>query len=229
MSMSIGVYALAPGTIQQSMSLDVIANNLANAGSPGYKKDGVLFDDFMNQHTYTDMQQGTISQTGNPLDIALVGKGFLQVKSDQGIVYTRAGNLTLDNQHTLVTQSGWPVLGVDGQPIRLTDGKAIHIDSSGRVFDGDSKKGKIAVIQFKDESQLRKIGDTCFEAQPGQAQLLTSKPYTIEQGALEQPNLNIVKQMVDLIEASRTVGSYQKVLQTFSHQDSEITKAAGNL
>ncbi len=232
--MRIGVYSAALGSIQQEMSMDVIANNLANASTPGYKKDGVSFSNYMGQSTYTDMQQGPIRKTGNPLNIALNGKGFLEVQSNQGIRYTRAGDLTLNSQNTLVTQEGWPVLDQSGQPIQFpttTANPHIRIDSSGQVFDGINQNpiATIGVVQFANDDQLKKIGDNYFQAAPGQAQLMATKPYTIEQGALEEPNFNIVEQMAHMIQTSRIFESDQRVLQSFSQQESEVTKTLGNV
>ena len=109
--MKLESYFTTLGSLEEQKRLDIISNNIANSNSPGFKKDSIHFSDVLGEVTYTSMSQGPIRQTGNNLDMAISGDGFLSVQTDQGTLYTRAGNLTLNSAKQLVTQDGWPVLG----------------------------------------------------------------------------------------------------------------------
>ena len=101
------------------------------------------------------MSQGAIHETGNDLDIALSGDGFLSVLTDLGIVYTRAGNLTLNSAKQLVTQDGRPVLGKNA-PISIKNRAALRIGEDGQIFDGNVVVGSIDIVQFPQDVSLKK-------------------------------------------------------------------------
>ena len=113
-------YLAALGSLEEQRRLDIISNNIANSNTPGFKKDSIYFSDVMGEVSYTSMAQGQIRDTGEKFDIALSGDGFLSVQSNQGVVYTRAGNLTVNTAKQLVTRDGWPVLGKNG-PVKVAD------------------------------------------------------------------------------------------------------------
>jgi len=147
-----GIYIAASAGLKQQSKLDIIANNLANINTTGFKKDGIVFEEIIapfnkdggfeearnallppdnsNENLayvginefYTDHQQGGVIATGNPLDLALEGEGFFQVDTPSGKRFTRKGNLRLDNQRRLVTQEGNPVLSSAGNPIVVNAG-----------------------------------------------------------------------------------------------------------
>ena len=108
--MKLESYYSTLGSMEEQKRLDIISNNIANSNSPGYKKDSIQFSDVLGEVTYTSMAQGPIRETGENLDLALSGDGFLSVQTGQGNLYTRAGNLTLNSAKQLVTQDGYPVL-----------------------------------------------------------------------------------------------------------------------
>ena len=99
--MAIGIYCAALGSREQQKRLEVVSNNIANTGTAGFKKEVVRFENFLSQSSATNLEQGPIRTTGNELDVALSGKGFLKVQTDQGVLYTRTGNLTLNRQGVL--------------------------------------------------------------------------------------------------------------------------------
>ncbi len=225
--MRIGFYAAALSSIQEEKRLNVIANNLANATTPGYKKDSVLFKDFLFQSTSTQMDQGRIHPTGNPLDIALSGGGFLSVETDQGIQYTRAGNLTIDKENTLVTPQGWPVMGQNG-PIRITRSSEVRIEKDGQVFDENNAVDTLNIVQFPDGAALEKTDNGYFKLANGQPEPIPAEKCTVEQGALEEANFNIVEEMAHMIESTRAFEAYQKVIQLHDERDNQITNKLGN-
>jgi len=226
----IGYYSAALGSMQKEKSLDVISNNLANASTPGFKKDAVHFQDFIYQTTYTQMDQGRIRSTGSSLDIALSGDGMLRVQSDEGIVYTRAGNLTFNKDNTLVTQDGWPVLGQNG-PIQLsgTAKEDIRIELGGQVFDGEDQIDTLFVGKFPPEVRLEKVGNGYFKpvGPPDKLEPVVAEKCEVQQGSLEEPNFNIVEEMARMIETTRAFEAYQKAMQVFEQQDSQLTSKLG--
>jgi flagellar basal-body rod protein FlgG len=224
----IGYYSAALGSIQQEKSLSVISNNLANISTPGFKKDAVHFRDYIYQTTYTQMGQGRIRPTGSPLDVALSGDGMLRVQSDNGIVYTRGGNLTFNKDRTLVTQEGWPVLGQNGSiQVSGTVGEDIRIERNGQVFDGEDLIDTLFVAQFPPETRLEKIKNGYFRPVEGQEPVASEK-CEVQQGSLEEANFNMVEEMARMIETTRAFEAYQKAMQVFEQQDSQLTSKLGN-
>ncbi|MGV8074864.1 MAG: flagellar hook-basal body protein [Syntrophobacteraceae bacterium] len=224
--MDIGFYAAALGATQEEKRLNVIANNLANVTTPGYKKDSVQFKDFVYETTTINMDQGAIQPTGNLLDIAISGSGFLRVQTDQGIQYTRAGNLRINKDNTLVTQQGWPVLGESG-PISVTRSD-IRIGKDGQVFDEDSAVDTLSVVRLSPDAVLQKVGNSCLKLADGEPPPEPADNYTIEQGSLEEANLNVVQEMALMIESTRSYEAYQKVVQLYQQEDSQITTKLGS-
>jgi len=229
--MRIGIYGAAMGSMQQEKTLGVIANNISNAATPGFKKDIVQFKDFISQSTHTRMDQGRIRATNNPLDIALNGDGYLRVQSDKGVVFTRSGNLALNKDNQLATQDGWPVLGQSG-PIQIpTEIKGLHIriDRNGQVFDGNDPIDTLDLARFSPETELVKINNGYFK--PSQGEPVTVQPgeCSVEQGSLEEANFSVVEEMAHMIETMRMFEAYQKTLKFFEQEDSQVTSKLGNL
>jgi flagellar basal-body rod protein FlgG len=207
--------------------MEVIAHNLANTQTPGYKKDGARFSDFVSMSTYTQMDQGPVHSTGNPLDVALEGEGFLQVQGPNGAVYTRAGNLTLNSENILVTQSGLPVMG-QGGPIQLQD-STIRIERNGQIFDRNNNPvDTLAIVKFSKDTVLEKVGSNCFRPMGGNAESQAAEGCTIQQGAIEDSNLTAVEEMVRMISTMRAFEAYQKVMQSSFQQDSQLINKLGS-
>ncbi len=225
--MRIGYYAAALGSLEQEKRLDVIANNLSNAGTAGFKRDGVYFKGILDQCTYTQMTQGRVRQTNNPLDVALNGEGYFRVKSDQGILFTRAGNFTLSKDKTLVTQQGWPVLGKNGQPIRVETSN-LRIEENGQVFDDGNEVDVLDIVRFPPGTRLEKARNGLFTPPPGVAPI-PATDISVYQGSLEDANLEMVSEMAQLIETMRTFESHQKTLQFLEQLDSQITSKLGSI
>lgn len=233
--MKIGYYCAALGTREQAKRLEVISNNIANTNTAGFKKDTVLFRDFMVETSSPRMQQGSMRTTDNPLNIALMGDGFLKVQTDQGVMYTRNGDLRLSSDGTVTTQEGWPVLSKSG-PIRLTSSK-VRISEDGQIFDINedptvtASKESIATIDlvsFPAKTPMTKAGNGYLTPADAVAAPLPTTTCTVHQGALEQANFNVVEEMTQMIDTLRTYESYQKVLQSFDQIDSQLTTKLAN-
>jgi flagellar basal-body rod protein FlgG len=224
-----GFYIAASGMLTEQVRQDQLANDLANASTPGYKSDQstqanfgelLLRNTSNNQSigglglgvgiskTRPDLTQGAIDQTGESLDVALQGPGFFAVQTAGGTRYTRDGQFAVDATGTLVTSLGNPVLDANGKPISVK-GHAddLKISSDGTVTGGGQTLGKIAVVSL---TTPVKQGDTLFSGTPGVAPQGT----TMEQGALEASGTNPAKVMVDMITSLRAYESMQKVINS---------------
>jgi flagellar basal-body rod protein FlgG len=162
---------------------------------------------------HTDFTPGDLRDTGNPLDLALEGRGFFAVQTPDGVAYTRQGTFTLNADGVLVTSGGLPVLGDNG-PLRLRGGK-IEIDPSGRVSADGTLVDRLKVVDFPRPYALEKQGDVLFRS-------VVPNPPTIpatgvvRQGAIETANVQPVRLLVSVMETSRAYEAYQKVIQAFN-------------
>lgn len=226
--------------------LDVVANNMANVNTTGFKADRMLFEEYLNsgahednfqppdrrvsyvqdRGTFRDLNQGGLEATSNPLDVAIAGDGYLVVQTAAGERYTRDGNLHLNDKGQIVTGSGDPVLGTSG-PIVLqqTDHDlTIAIDGTVTVLEGlsrtDAIRGKLRVVNFADAQKLLPQGGNLYSAD-GTAPLPDTKS-EIQQRYIEKSNVNAVAEMARMMQITR---SYQQVA-TLLQQQSDLHKNA---
>ena len=229
--------------------LEVIANNIANVNTTGYKADQSLFEEFLtsgahednfigrdrrvsyvqDRGTYRDFSEGALQQTSNPLDIAMDGNAFLAVQATGGERYTRDGNLQLNSQGQLVTEGGDVVLGNSGPIIFQPTDHDINISPDGTITvveanaRTDTIRGKLRLVSFTDAQSLLKQGSNLYAASNG----ATAQPdlkATVRQGYLEKSNVNAVAEMGRMIEVSRTYTQIANLLQ----QQSDLHKNAIN-
>lgn len=229
--MRIGYYAAALGTMLPEQQLELVANNLANVETPGYKSDRVYFKDFMLEASYTRMDQGRLKQTGSPFDVALEGEGLFKVQKDGKILYTRNGNLKLDESQHLVTQEGWQVLGESG-PIQLTgsnDGIDLRIEPDGQIFDGKDPVDTLAVVKFASTDRLRKTIHGYFEPENPTAAPTPVSHAQVQQMFLETANFEVPEEMASMIEALRGVESFQKVMRAYQELDADMIRKLGSI
>ncbi|ROR01894.1 flagellar hook-basal body protein [Desulfosoma caldarium] len=218
--MRLSPYTSVLGAIQQEKRMEVIANNLANGATPGYRRVGTKFTNFMELETYMHTTQGPVRRTGNPLDVAINGQGYFRIQTDRGERYTRAGNFTIDAQGRLVTPEGWPVLGQGG--IIQLESSNVRIDSSGQVFDGDNAVDTLDVVDFG--ANVRLVHDERNLLMPSDPNAfpMPAQNYTLEQGALEGANFSAVQEMTSMIETLRIFEACQKVMKISHDQDQQL-------
>lgn len=220
--MRIGIHTAALGSREQQKRLDVISNNLANTSTAGFKKEVVCFENFLSEKTATNFEQGNIRATGNHLDIALSGKGFFKAQTDQGVLYTRTGNLTVNREGTLVTQEGWPVLGKGG-PISINStNPSPRIETNGQVFDGDQNVGALDLVEFPPKTSLTRAKNGYFKPTDPLAKPTDAADCEVRQGALEEANFNVVQEMAQMIDTMRNFEAYHKIIQTFEQMDAQL-------
>ena len=221
--------------------LDVVANNIANVNTNGFKADKSLFQEYLasNAHednfarpdrrisfvqdraTYRDFSQGPTEQTRNPLDVAVDGNAFLAVQTAAGERYTRDGGLQINPQGQLVTASGDAVLGTSGPIVFQPGDKEISISLDGNVTvrQGtstiDSLRGKLRLVSFAQAQSLLKEGSNLYA--PGEGATPQPAPKAqVHQGFLEKSNVNSVLEMSQMIEVTRAYTQLATLLQTQS-------------
>jgi flagellar basal-body rod protein FlgF/flagellar basal-body rod protein FlgG len=223
--------------------MDVVANNIANLDTTGYKADGSMFAEFLgsparagdntgrvsfvlDRGIWHDMSQGPIQRTGNPLDVAIDGNAFLVVQTPRGERYTRNGALQINATGQLVTSEGNPVLGESG-PITFqsTDNQvAISRDGTISVREGnsktDSQRGKIRLVSFENAQQLQKDGSSTFNVTKG-AQPQPALNAGLAQGSIEKSNVRGVVEMSRMIEITRSYTQIASILQQQSDQNTQ--------
>jgi flagellar basal-body rod protein FlgF len=164
----------------------------------------------------TTFEVGRVRLTGNPLDIAIQGRGFFEVETSQGLRYTRNGMLSLDRDRRLVTGLGHPVMGTNGE-IKIPPGK-LDISAQGEIRVDEKPVGKIKVMEFPDEDMPQKSSDGLFFSEEG----AVSKNPQIQVGHIEESNVNSIGEMVKMIQGMRNYESTQKLIQTLDRM-AEIT------
>ena len=168
----------------------------------------------------TIREQGSLQNTGNPLDVAISGSGYFVINTPQGQRYTRNGSFTRSATGQMVNSDGQAVLGTDGRPLTLPADAVVTISSDGTLRAGDVQLGQLQLVDFPDRRALVKQGSSLFAAQAGARPQAAAG--TIEQGYLERSNVNTVAEMVALITNYRTYEADSKALVT---QDALLEKA----
>jgi flagellar basal-body rod protein FlgF/flagellar basal-body rod protein FlgG len=225
--------------------LDVVANNIANLDTTGYKADGSIFQEFLmplargsasqgadqrisfvqDRATWHNFAPGPTRQTGNPLDVAIDGDAFLVVQTPRGERYTRNGSLQINATGDLVTSAGDRVLG-DSGPIQFqsTDNNiSINPDGTITVREGasstsDSARGKLRLVRFDRPQVLLKEGTSLFRAPDGTTPQPAAANTRILQGSIEQSNVRPVIEMARMIEITRSYTQIATLLQQASDQ-----------
>lgn len=222
-------------------SVDIVANNIANSSTTGFKREGVMFDTYLkhagnvpgggtsyvyDRATYRDTSPGTITATGNPLDLAISGKGYFEIQTPQGVEYTRDGAFRTDNQGQIVTSTGQPVLSDGGQPITLPDdARDITVAGDGFITAQSgtgalrAQLGKIGVVTFANDEQVVPAGNGLLTTTQ------TPTPSTgtpIVQGSIENSNVNPIMEITDLIQIQR---AYEQASNIAGDENSRLTNA----
>jgi flagellar basal-body rod protein FlgF len=224
-------------------SLDVVANNIANSSTTGFKREDIQFNTMLSgsqagkpinfvfdRATYRDTSPGVISTTGNPLDLAIQGSGYFEIQTAQGVQYTRDGSFRTDNQGQIVNSANMPVLSDSGQPILLPD-EATDVTISGdgfitaQVGTGSSRAqlGKIGVVKFDNEQQVTPAGTNMFTTTQTPIPVLGN---AVVQGAIEGSNVKTVSEITNLINIQR---AYEQASNLISQENTRMDAAIDKL
>ncbi len=218
--MRIGYYEAALGSMQQLIREEVNANNLANAGTVGFKKTRLKFRDFLAMGSKVDLKPGAIHKTGSPLDLAVVGKGFFAVQTPDGTRYTRAGNFSIDAEGNLVNSDGYPVLSSSGNIILPS--QYVSIQPDGKIIDGKRVLGELQIVYFDKPENLIPVGSTYFKNDPATNPSQPATDFEVVQGSIEESNVNIVSEIVQLIDTLRTFEAQQRSLKFFDQMNANV-------
>lgn len=217
----------ASGLRARMESLDLLANNVANAATGGYKADREFYSlytapDAADSYTpptmpvierpWVDLSQGLVHETGSPTDVALSGPGFFAVNGPSGPLYTRNGNFRLSPAGTLVTRDGYAVRSGGGTPVALQSGRPFDIAADGTVRQDGLVVGKLEIVDFTGSSGLAKQGANYFR--PGDPSVRPSAPAatSVEQGKLEDSNTGSADAAVRLVSVMRQFEMLQKAV-----------------
>ncbi len=213
--------------------MDVVANNLANINSTGFKAESILFEDYempvaadrtfpgpsqqlhyvQDWATLHDFRPGAMTQTGNPMDIALAGEGFLSVETPEGIRYTRNGAMEIDANGVLVTQNGYPILSGNGNSIAFSPEETdITITANGEISTSAGVKTRLGIVEFDNVQALTRSGDTMFAGENPN----TATATRVVQGTLEKSNVSGVTEMAEMIRVTR---AYSSLADLMNQQD----------
>lgn len=243
-----GLYTATAGMVTESLRTDVIANNLANVNTVGYKKDETISSEFeavllkrindgqvtpdvggLGRGSQVDeiatiYEQGANQQTGNQYDVAIHGTGYFVIETPEGERYTRNGSFSRSSAGELVTQDGSRVLDQNGRPIRIPDGGNLTIGAKGEITLDNQPVGVLGFVEFENDRRLTKQGSNLYIAP--QNEPTNPATGTLQQGSLEMSNVNVVSEMVKLINCYRTYEANSKAVTT---QDSLLDKAVNQV
>jgi flagellar basal-body rod protein FlgF len=226
---------------------DIIANNLANVSTPGYKKDSVYVEPFdvlfarvttpvgddeglvqpplgrLRNQAVTVYTPGPLRQTGGAFDLAINGEGFFRVRAPEGTRYTRDGSFHPDSDGRIVTADGYELLGDGGSPVTINtaEGGDVVIAEDGTVSVNGTRSGRITLADFEPPYPLRKVGHNLYETTSEDAVELTASSPIIQR-SLEMSNVQVVEEMVGLITNYRNYEMAQKMARL---QDDSLAEA----
>lgn len=210
----------ASGMAARSESLDMLANNIANSGTAGFKADREFYNLFQSQlplvqSQWTDYSQSTLTPTGNPLNLGLTGPGFFALNSPTGVVYTRNGQFQISKNNQLQTVEGYTLRNSmdQGKPIVVDPAQSIEIDKAGVVRQDGQVVGQVEIAGIDNpQAMLSKLGTSYF-AMMDPATATKSSPSTeVEQGTLEQSNVAPADAAVHLVSVMRQFEMLQKAI-----------------
>lgn len=224
----------ASGLRARMEALDILSNNLANSNTGGFKLDREFYSLYQGAQTvpaagqqpttlpviqkgWTDFQQGVITPTGNPLDLALSGKGFFAVEGPSGPLYTRNGTFKISTTGVLTTMDGYPVHGVapPNQPpkkIQTVSQNAIQILPDGTVQQDGQSLGQIELMNFANTDALNKEGNSYYRLSDPKVKGTPAKDVTVSQGKIENSNVAPAESAVRLVDLMRQYEMLQKAV-----------------
>jgi flagellar basal-body rod protein FlgF len=217
----------ASGLRARMESLDLLANNVANASTGGYKADREFYSLYVApeaasndplasmpviERPWVDHQQGNVHATGNPLDVAISGNGFFAVNGPSGPLYTRNGNFRLAPDGKLTTAEGYAIRDPQGAPITLQAARPIEISRDGTVTQDGAIIGKLEVVDFTSTAGLSKQGSNYFRLSDPAMRPSAPAGASLQQGSLEASNTGTAEAAVRLVSVMRQFEMLQKAV-----------------
>lgn len=234
--MDSGFYAACAGLVARTQALDLVANNLANTSTAGYRGQREVFRQVLAgavpsgelnravnafgvlSGASTDFEQGSLQRTDNPYDFGIEGSGFFAIETAAGTRFTRAGDFHLRPDRTLVNNAGDPVLGDQGT-IRVPEGK-LSVSADGTLSINGAIAGRLKLVEFPHGTELTPAGSATYAAPLAAA--TDSKTSSLRQGMLESSNVDGVSAAVGLIRIQRNAETLQRALSLFHNEFNRI-------
>ena len=207
-------------------NMDIVANNIANMNTNGFRGQSPLFEEYISDPRYNDdplsfvadygqyqlTAPGPLTQTGNPLHVAMAGKGYMGVQMPSGDVgFTRDGNFQKRADGTLVNSAGYPVMGQGGPILIPENSTEVSIDERGMISNQDGQIGQLMVVEFDNEQVLVPTSNNTYSSpDPGRP----AQETTVQQGFLEGSNVNPITEVSRMVEVLRNFQGTQKILET---------------
>jgi flagellar basal-body rod protein FlgF len=226
--------AAASGLRSRMESLDMLANNLANIGTPGFKMDREFYSLYRSEEAeaaaqtglgpnqpvlpvierhWTDFSQGSLSDTGNPTDLALSGKGFFSVDGPDGPLYTRIGSFRIDANGKLVTREGFELTTVEPRRIRADSALPVTLDPDGTVRQQGQALGQLKVVDVADTAALEHRPGAYFSLASPKAGSVTGSQAIVLQGKSEAANAGPAESAIRLVSIMRQFETLQRAVQ----------------
>lgn len=209
--------------------LEAVSNNMANANTPGYKGEHIMFKEYLVKTpaphrlmgekvsfaqdigVLRDLSRGPLTKTENPLDIAIDGEGYFAVETADGVRYTRAGHFRLDDAGTVVNADGHPLLQANDQPIIFAPNETqISVSADGVVSSENGEIGRLRVVRFENEQAVRKVGGGLYETD--QVPEEVAQPHVL-QGMIEESNVQPILELTSMMQIMRQYEGMQKLLE----------------
>lgn len=218
--------------------MEIVANNVANMNTSGFRAQNIMFHEFVEEPKgqendlsyvldfgqYDNTDPGPIQHTGNPLDVAVSGPGFMGVDNNGEMMYTRAGNFTISADGTITNPSGMPVANQGGGPIVVPAGtQTIQITEDGMVVADDQQLGQLMLVEFDNPQNLEPAGDVLYTTED---EPVPAENSVIKQFMLEGSNVNSIKEVTNMIDVLR---SYQSIQSMIGDEDERQRTAVREL
>ncbi|ADU65174.1 flagellar basal-body rod protein FlgF [Desulfurispirillum indicum] len=223
---------------------DIISVDNFRAKSTTREEDAwrrTLFNETINNthniaKIHVDHSQGALHQTGNSLDVGINGNAFLVVDTPFGERYTRGGNLQIDSEGRLTTKEGYPLKAAleeddaEGPAhIFLPEASDIIINAQGEIFVDEEFIATLSLVRFEDERDLRKVGFNQLARVSADVEAYPAEHFELHQGYLESSNVNIVREMTDMVELNRSFSAYQKMISSIDETVSTLLQAGKSI
>ena len=247
-----GLYAAASGMVAIEAQQATVANNIANAATAGFKRQSAVQEGFYTYfqnslknpfhfdvvtapgggskvvETFSDTSAGVLTETGNTLNVALQGPGYLAVDTPQGERFTRSGDFGIDIDGHLATPDGYKVQSLAGAPLDVSGG-AVVIDRDGGVKVNGVAVGQLRLVEFEDPHMLNREGSTLYAASEAALERSSEAADTqVIQSYLESSNVQVAQEMVNMIMGLRAYASNQKVINTVDETMSRLIEQVGS-
>lgn len=244
-----GLYNLTSGVLTQNRNLNVVSNNFVNVTTPGYKKDTMVSSTFQDeviyrsgnrgqggsaeigrvskirtaQETLVNFEQGSLEETGNPLDLAIISDGFFEIQGQNGLIYSRNGSFILDDEGYLSLPGVGRVMGTAGEILLNND--RVHIDILGNITDENGVNlATVKLVDFDNYEALQKNKAGYFTG---------GNPVQVDgaflQKAIETSNVSVVDQMTNMMSSQRAIQSAAQVIKIYDQLLGKATTEIGRL